>query len=73
MKKQKGIRVTVEFSQELYNDLETLETIKQVSKAAILRNAIKLQKLLFDAENDGNLIILHDVNTGKEKQVILMG
>jgi hypothetical protein len=49
-----------------------LEEKTGLSKAALLRNSIKIQKLLYEAREAGDEIILHNKKTDREREVILV-
>lgn len=71
-KKNNTIRVTVDFPKELYAILEELEKELNLTKADLLRKAIKLEKLLTDAKKHGEEIIIQNPITNKAKELIIL-
>ncbi len=72
VKMKKTIRVTVDFPKELYVMLEVLEKDLNSTKADLLRKAIKLEKILFDAKKQGFEILLINPKTNKTRELIIL-
>lgn len=69
---KKTIRVTVDLPKKLYDILAKLEKDHSLSKADILRKAIKLEKIIMDVKKQGYEIILINPKTNKTKELIIL-
>jgi hypothetical protein len=57
---KKKIRLNVNLPEEIYNILTDLESKMNVSKGDVLRKALRLVKVIFDAEKEGKEIQIVD-------------
>lgn len=70
--KNKTIRITVDLPEDLYNLLNELAINVDLRKSDLIRHAIKLEKLLYDALKDNNDIVFINRKTGKKRELILL-
>jgi len=69
---KKTIRVTVDLPKKLYAVLEKLEKDHNLSKADVLRKAIKLEKIIMDARKQGYETLIINPKTNKTKELIIL-
>ena len=62
---------TIRFPQEQEDAIEELAKEFGITKAEVIRNALKTYAILKFAEKRGKRIILEDINTGEKEWLIL--